>query len=76
MGATDVGDTKKKETPQILSPTSKHIIDIIAVLNSFVHEDHPNFILDVTLKPRPDRNQNFEDLIRKCDILEGESEDL
>ena len=36
----------------------------------------PYMILDVTLKPGSDRNQNFEDLIRKCDILEGESEDL
>ena len=33
-------------------------------------------ILDVTLKPRQEQNRNFEDLIRKCDIIEGESEDL
>ena len=33
-------------------------------------------ILDVTLKPRQEQNRNFEDLIRKCDIIDGESEDL
>ena len=43
---------------------------------SFFHGRHNDFVLDVTLKPRIEQNRNFEDLIRKCDILEGESEDL
>ena len=41
-----------------------------------IHGRHDDFVLDVMLKPRTEQNRNFEDLIRKCDILEGESEDL
>jgi len=45
---------------------------VFTILNTFNKKDYE----DVTLKPRPEQNRNFEDLIRKCDIIEGESEDL
>ena len=76
MLATDVGDKKKQRHLQSRHQHSKISLISSQYFFAFVHEHHPNFILDVTLKPRPGRNQNFEDLIRKCDILEGESEDL
>ena len=52
------------------SPTSMWSASLLLTALSFTN------ISDVTLKPRQEQNRNFEDLIRKCDIIEGESEDL